>query len=731
MLDNFIYVGKYTRALYLKHATFQSRQSASDKWKMTTYIYEPLDYDKAQIRVVHLPPALDESEPIRISLHKVTIPRSCLGTSLESNLEAIDLASEESDVKKPDFIALSYVWGSPDDPQGVIIEPAPEGANTISITRNLDVALRNMRLKSKVVVVWIDAICIDQGNLEERSHQVAFMDRIYTIARGTLVWLGPEEDDSHHAMELLGYVGERVEYIQDFSVKRHLDAPPRKPNEPILESLTEELPYGEKDLCILITFFERPWFTRLWIRQEIALAKEAQILCGRTRMYWVDFQNAAGWFFSKPWPKAAPVHLRERLLKIKPAMKNVFEVNLNFLSYETLRRDIEGVKFTDPRDLIYGVKSLLDTNDQELDVRPNYTLQTADVFMDVYVRIVERQRLTYFLESCELASISVPNLPSWVPDWSKPMKAGGNLKSTWSACGFISPNATYLGDGVLGYLGDGVLRVAGIRIDKIESVRDMWDPVDNEVLKRGEIAFDYIWSCYPGDSLVDSPYDEKQSMTDAYCRTLSGGVFREDWDAPDYKHQTFDDAKEALKKIWSVEEDYTGHEDVRTDPLAQTFLKTCGFWTFGRCFFTTESGYIGLAPVGTEPGDIITVILGCRFPVILRQDPTTKGKPDKTRWKVVGVCYTHGVMCGEAIYGSLSIHYCPVHRPQVTKDELISDEKYALLDSRTNDLKTDPAALLEEAGIQPIAWSRKPHRLEVSVTALREAGVDLHAIYLV
>lgn len=693
---------------------------------MTTYIYEPLDHGKAQTRVVHLIPAIDSSEPIRISLHKVTIPRSCLQTPLESDFGALNLASEESDVEEPHFVALSYVWGSPDNPKEVIVESAPEGANKISITRNLDEALRAMRPESGVAPVWIDAICIDQGNLEERSYQVAFMDTIYTVAARTFVWLGPEEDDSNDALQILVYVGRRVEYTSDGNIERHPDAPPREPDDPILESQNyKDIGFSENDLRTVITFFERPWFTRLWVRQEIALASEVRILCGKGNIDWTHLQNAAGWFCQTPFGPSVPVELEERRARIRPAVRSLCLVNMHRLSYENLRDRNAGVRFTDPRDSIYAVKSLLLTRDQELDVRPNYTLQTAEVFEDVCVRILERQGLTYFLQSCDLNSISVPGLPSWVPDWSKPTTVSHDLLTPWSACGFISANAKYLGDGVL--------RVAGIPTNRIESVRDLHHPVDDGIIKYPAITFDYIWRCYPGDSFIDSPYDETQSMTDAYCRTFHGGLFPENWHSSSYSHhlQPFDEAKEALKRIWAVEKDWTGYEDLKKDPLVKEFLYRCSHWIFGRCFFITEDGYIGLAPLGTEPGDIISVILGCHFPVVLRKDPESSVKSGETRWKVVGICYINGMMYGEAIYGSLPSHYRPVIHDSAAEDERICDTGYALLDKRTNHLKSDPAALLEELGIQPSVWSRSPHRLEVSESVSREAGVGLHNFFLV
>lgn len=208
-------------------------------------------------------------------------------------------------------------------------------------------------------------------------------------------------------------------------------------------------------------------------------------------------------------------------------------------------------------------------------------------------------------------------------------------------------------------------------------------------------------------------------------------MLHESQNPPDHRRPTFDQAKEALEKIWSLEEDWTGFEDLRRDPLVKKYLSACIYCTHGRCFFTTKDGYIGLAPLGIKAGDIISVILGCRFPVILREEPTSGANPDETRWKVVGVCYAHGLMSGEAIYGSLPSHCRAVKYSDAKYDELICGNTSAFWDSRTNDFRIDPKALLEEFGIQPSAWSRKPHRLEVPEPVLQASGVELRDFFLV
>jgi len=112
------------------------------------------------------------------------------------------------------FSALSYTWG-----------PCQRGAcnfrRPVSSTASSRVALCNNERENVTenlydflyqwgsshdwsAYLWIDAICIDQHNISERSHQVNIMGQIYTAARQVLIWLGPDYESTSSAFELMG-----------------------------------------------------------------------------------------------------------------------------------------------------------------------------------------------------------------------------------------------------------------------------------------------------------------------------------------------------------------------------------------------------------------------------------------------------------------------------------------------------------------------------------------------
>ncbi|KAF2799471.1 hypothetical protein K505DRAFT_230911, partial [Melanomma pulvis-pyrius CBS 109.77] len=95
----------------------------------------------------------------------------------------------------PAYKALSYVWGDSELTAPVFVNNLPFEATT-----NLVAALRHIRRKRHNVVIWVDAICINQNDTKERNHQVQMMREIYMKADQVIAWLGEAKDDSDLAM---------------------------------------------------------------------------------------------------------------------------------------------------------------------------------------------------------------------------------------------------------------------------------------------------------------------------------------------------------------------------------------------------------------------------------------------------------------------------------------------------------------------------------------------------
>jgi hypothetical protein len=169
----------------------------------------------------------------------------------------------------PPYKALSYTWGTPYAPEELQrLDLSSQTRRTCSVicdyralpvTENLYDALFELRSREETVFLWIDAICINQKDEDEKSLQVQMMASIYSNAECVIVWLGKGTPECDEALKLLIAAGD----IDDLSA--------------LIASYTKEQ-WG-----FLKTFCSRQWFARTWTLQEAILAKNIVGLCGSTQ----------------------------------------------------------------------------------------------------------------------------------------------------------------------------------------------------------------------------------------------------------------------------------------------------------------------------------------------------------------------------------------------------------------------------------------------------------------
>jgi hypothetical protein len=188
----------------------------------------------------------------------------------------------------PDYAALSYHWG---EQQGGYIE-FPEN-RTLSLSRNLELALQSLTYESQVELplLWIDQICINQHDLDERDNQIRIMSEIYLEAAEVMVWLGSEFEVNNipqlsWAAECLLKDSEKnptMAQIQELLVKEARNAIISDIEGLIHDRSSQALLLAEQGFFGLLSLWNRPWFERLWVRQEVALAEQVTFLCGNHR----------------------------------------------------------------------------------------------------------------------------------------------------------------------------------------------------------------------------------------------------------------------------------------------------------------------------------------------------------------------------------------------------------------------------------------------------------------
>jgi hypothetical protein len=159
---------------------------------MTQQIYNNLDIKRHEIRLLELFPGSSE-ETVTATLSTVSLDAS----------------------PPPRYEALSYVWGDPTIRREIQIS-SPGFAMSFTIGVSLEEALIRMRFPDRNRTLWVDAICINQEDIEERESQVSIMGRIYSESAQVLVWLGLEEPSDEAALSLINAAagGEEI-FLED------------------------------------------------------------------------------------------------------------------------------------------------------------------------------------------------------------------------------------------------------------------------------------------------------------------------------------------------------------------------------------------------------------------------------------------------------------------------------------------------------------------------------------
>ncbi|KAF8856097.1 HET-domain-containing protein [Acephala macrosclerotiorum] len=569
---------------------------------MAPYKYSPLNHEAGEIRLVTLLPGLFQS-PIRVFIEVVPFTAG----------------------DPPSFEALSYTWGSTEDPVDIFVGSQRA---SLQVTGNLAEALPYLRYDRIPRTLWIDAICIDQSNVEERSRQVERMGDIYTLAEQVVIWLGPWQDKSTLVISFMNEIANEISV--DWSSYTML---------PVNPDITRKY-FKHPDFCrALKSLLQRPWFERLWIWQEARLgSSRAVLLCGFDTIHWEAFGRTIFCLRQDPYsPKGV---LGSIFGKALVSIHHLCDP-CGFLPFDYLVRRTCVAKCADPRDKVYALLNMRMKEERDIIIKPDYSKSVQCVYQDVVVRHIEERQDLAMLSLCDLKNL-MDGTPSWVPDFSR------DFFPEPFAWVFAAGNSV----GSSRYLGSNVLSAKGICSATVSQAIVFLDPPVC-------LIFEHVANLL---QMLNKPLDERyvngQTILEAFCMTLGAAsstnyeMTLDGSDAMQKAMAELTNIKDSLRRLLAITpaiSTWSEFLDAAGPDLADFLYKNKEVMT-ERSFFTTDEGYIGLGPRGAENGDIISVFLGTRAPLMLR--PTRSGT-----YQVVGECFVHGLMAGEALLGPLPSHY--------------------------------------------------------------------------
>ena len=608
--------GHLRRVKYL----YQSIAAASDG-ALEAYEYTDLK-DPHAIRILTLAPGRDFGE-IRCSLSQVLL------------------------TSRPKYEALSYAWGDPSKPRRVVCD-----GKAIPVTENLFTALRNLRWPDEERAIWVDGLCINQTSNVEKNHQLPLMGRVYSEARMVLIWLG--EDKGNDGRTAFSYLKELGDHLREHTV-HSLGSPLLQDNVrkywlPRLNSVWRRLAGN-------------PWFRRLWVVQEVALARNSMLVWGGETIA-LDLVLRIISVVSECQASITSEGLRplKSLSRIDSIRTNTWAPQLKKgrkLSILDLLHQTEPFECTDPRDKIYALLGLVSTPGFTAD----YTLSVEQVFVGF-----STWALAQFADLQVLSYARGVVKPSWdLPSWGVSPNPSSVLKKVVIGKKFhastMSDQSIHASEARLwSVLSNNILQLQGHFIDTVLKVCMSVNLGGTKAPTTSKSAPMHlrimlaearrIAKCDAGREM-DIPRYQRFCSSIIY-EAISGTGKDIQWAYEVHKYLIREDAPAKTNKgepkkrkaFRSVEShspygepiDHKAWDNKFHNDLSRQILKLAS----GRRFCLTEEDRFAWVPLQAEAGDLICVIRGANVPFVLR--PQTDGK-----FALVGECWIQGLMYGEAL----------------------------------------------------------------------------------
>jgi hypothetical protein len=616
--SNFLYlaaVGVYQYILSLSNIVIEAPPSKTRQCNMAPHTFHEqflLPSDEKSIRVLCIQPGVK-------------------GTTIEASLSKIDLNNPE----RASYTALSYTWGN-----AAIVDYILVNDEKMGVGANLFQALQHIRSPDEPIVIWVDAICIDQTNNVEKSHQVSQMGLVYKLCEQACIWLGSPDDSNLMKSNPFALV-------EHFAAGKHFYELPGYHKDISTASCTVDT--NNEELNSIWEGFEfvarSPWWHRAWTVQEAILPHQAVVICGSWIAPWESFGmfrkhgtiHAGGCCYDafQAMSEAMSedrmmsmahvegyIHVLEDSRRVAPGFKTFSELSFAYMNRQC----------SNPLDKIYSLLGLPGAS--EIELYPDYTKEASEMYVDAFCKMLEEAKMS---PRCLLGggfNSERFNLPSWVRDFSAVFDSRSQLERAlvgyhlFKACGGLS--------GKLEVKDRKQLLTHGVLIDRVKAVAMMtyfW-----ESRNFGEIFHNWRRTCDENGVSVRT-----DKAVDAFARVLCGGVVERGHNRFELLEENEADlpTDSQWSEFWA-----TGYGNA----FPRCYTSACSIALYGRILYVTISGRIGLSLPNVKVGDEIWVIHGSNVPFILRRQSETP-----TQHRLVGDTYLQGVMDGSCARGDDSV----------------------------------------------------------------------------
>lgn len=467
------------------------------------------------------------------------------------------------------------------------------------------------------------------------------MAKIYSRAERVLIWLGEETEDVKTSFASIIeahslFVGDDVEF----------EGPDHSNSELLLTIFNF-------DWQRIANLIKRSWFTRKWVIQEVAFAREAVLLCGDSLMSWEVFgdlvshlreNDALGFVATED--DTDPHHLPlGKVFTIAYARQNVLmDIRISLPSLLFYSRDF---RCTNPRDHIFALLSVVSPDPELQAIIVDYTTDVKEVFKQFVIReIVEKSSLDILVWASIQSITSEHLLPSWVPDFANIVPAPFNTSVTlFSASANSIPHSWFSDhDKILHLTGKIIDRAAGLALTReeverkacVENGRLYPDPISALSLVNMRVWY-HGCKTIAGD--LSSPDRYEEFWRTMICDIARSAAFRAPKEYSEHLKRFdlfLENPVDDRASLIDIEEKFPSMH-IASVCLSQSY-------STGR-FCCTTRGRLAVAPATTEVGDVICIFYAAHVPYVLRP----VGDAGSGHFNLLGPCYVHGLMDGEAM----------------------------------------------------------------------------------
>jgi hypothetical protein len=553
------------------------------------------------------------------------------------------------------YEAISYLWGAPNQKSMIIHLADPQGkSHEIYIRSHLYEALKVLRHPTKTRFFWVDALCINYGSTDktEKNNQTAMKRYVFRNAENLCFWLGDDE----YSKTALKFIPQTLDLTA-------------------IDTLVHEESNIDNWLSF-VALLKNPVFGRLWLVQEVAVAPNVTLHSGSVSIHYQDLVDAVAIFrairndlcvlFHKAGKNCKDlfdrkITITERFIEVSANSLRVTgqgetAKTHRLLSLEELVSYLSQLKATNPLDRIYSIlaiakdgpeldeKTLILSSNDALQI--NYEAKVVDVFQSFVLRAIGYSKSLDII--CRYWADQDDTLPTWVRPVAPAFESDLSERTEADSLVGLPDHNNYHAS--RGTIAEPIfspqdpqtkrsLKVKGFRLDTIAKLAP----------RASEGIILYEWLDLGGCEKVETKQGKiGYEVPEPFWRTLVAdrgpkGTMTPSWYSIAFKycllHLTSTSDVNTNRLIRECEDGKYG--------LVVEFLKRVQSVIWNRKFLVSqEYKWIGLAPTAAEEGDELVILYGCSVPVVLRP---VKQEERIVAWQLVGECYVHGMMDGEAM----------------------------------------------------------------------------------